>query len=64
MGGMAELWTSQQAADALSVHRSTVHRWVARGLLEPAQIIDAGGVQLYLFEPAYIGELVKLQRTG
>lgn len=33
------LMTSQQAADVLRVHRSTVHRAVTSGKLEPAQTI-------------------------
>jgi hypothetical protein len=53
--------TSQQAADALRVHRATVHRWVSRGLLEPLQVIhlhgDEDGAKVYLFDPEYIAEL-------
>lgn len=55
------LLTSQQAADVLKVHRSTVHRGVASGQLEPAQVIHLDGsetgARLYLFDPEYIAEL-------
>lgn len=60
--------TSQQVADALKVHRATVHRWVTRGLLEPAQVIHLDGrdkgARVYLFDPEYIAELAARQPTG
>jgi len=61
VGRMAELMTSQQTADALRVHRATVHRWVAKGLLVPAQVIhlDAQGSKVYLFDAERIGELAR-----
>lgn len=71
--------TSQQTATVLRVHRSTVHRWVLRGLLEPAQVItipaapdgepndlpdDMADRKIYLFDAAYIAQLAARQRSA
>lgn len=58
------LMTSQQVADAMKVHRSTVHRWVTKGLLTPAQVVDVPGesaMKLYLFDPQLVSELASRQ---
>lgn len=55
--------TSQQTADALRVHRSTVHRWVSQGKLQAAEVIHLGGVAVYQFDADYISELAARQRT-
>lgn len=56
--------TSQQTADRLRVHRSTVHRWVADGKLQPAQVVHLGDVTAYLFDAAYVEELAARQRSA
>lgn len=56
--------TSQQTADALRVHRSTVHRWVAQGKLEAAEIIHLGGVVVYQFDADYVDALAARQRSA
>lgn len=57
----AEMMTSQQVADTLRVHRATVHRWVSKGLLEPAQVIHLegheAGSKVYLFDAETIRQL-------
>jgi predicted site-specific integrase-resolvase len=56
--------TSQQTADALGVHRATVHRWVTQGKLQPAEIIQLGEVTVYQFDAAYVAELAARQRSA
>lgn len=56
--------TSQQTADALRVHRTTVHRWVAQGKLQAAEIIHLGAVTVYQFDADYISELAARQRSA
>lgn len=55
---MAPPLTSQQTADALGVHRSTVHKWVRAGLLTPAQVVHLDGreqgAKVYLFDAEYV----------
>lgn len=62
------LLTSQQVADALQVHRSTVHRWVTAARLEPAQVIHLDGredgARVYLFDPDYIADVAASWRRG
>lgn len=61
---MTERLTSQQTADRLRVHRSTVHRWVSEGKLQAAQVVHLGSVTAYLFDAEYVAELASRQRPA
>lgn len=62
MAPMPPFLTSSQVADALGVHRSTVHRWVKGGALEPAWVIPHASSHSYFFETGAVRDFARANR--
>lgn len=56
------LLTIPELAKRVGVHRSTVHRWVSRGLLRPSMIVTAKGI--CLLPPEAVDVARRLKKRG